>query len=199
MKTKAQKILIAVLAVMLFSACAVQETKIYSLNILAEKTAVKSSAEASIVIIVHTPRYLSQPYMAYRNSPYQLNISRYSKWDASPNDMVKEVFKDSLSSMGLFKGVFLSNSMHENAYSLRINLRRFERSNTDAGLSGELVFDVSLIAPDNRELYAETISKQVKLDDKSFLSLAQGLSAALAGGVDEVKRGIRLSLEGKSD
>lgn len=194
MKSKAQTGLIAVLAVLLFSACAVQETKIYSLNVPAEKTTANSSADASIVIIVHTPRYLSQPYMAYRNSPYQLNISRYSKWDASPNEMLKEVFKDALSSMGLFKEVLLSNSIHGGAYSLRINLRRFERSNTASGPYGELLFDAGLITPDNREIYRAAISKQVKLDDRSFLSLAQGLSAALAEGVDEVKKSIRVSL-----
>lgn len=193
MKSKAQKGLIAVLAVLLFSACAVQETKIYSLNVPAEKATVNSSTDASIVIIVHTPRYLSQPYMAYRNSPYQLNISRYSKWDASPNDMLKEVFKDAISSTGLFKDVMLSNTTHVGGYSLRINLKRFERSNTESGPYGELLFDASLITPDNREIYRDTISKRVKLDDRSFLSLAQGLSTALAGGVDEVKRGIRLS------
>lgn len=193
MKSKAHKGLIAVLAVLLFSACAVQETKIYSLNVPAEKATVNSSTDASIVIIVHTPRYLSQPYMAYRNSPYQLNISRYSKWDASPNDMLKEVFKDAISSTGLFKDVMLSNTTHVGGYSLRINLKRFERSNTESGPYGELLFDASLITPDNREIYRDTISKRVKLDDRSFLSLAQGLSAALAGGVDEVKRGIRLS------
>lgn len=198
MKSKTQKGLIAVLAVILFSACSVQETKIYSLNVPADKAAVNSSADSSVVVIVHTPRYLSQPYMAYRNSPYQLNISRYSKWDASPNDMLKEVFKDALASMGHFKEVLLANATHAGAYSLRINLKRFERSNTGAGSFGELLFDASLITPDNREIYRDTISKKVKLEDKSFLSLAQGLSAALAGGVDEVKKGLRLAVsEGK--
>jgi hypothetical protein len=55
---------------------------------------------------------------------------------------------------------------------------------------GELVFDVNLFSPDGRELYRSTMSKKVSLDDKSFLSLARGLSNALAEGMVEVKNSV---------
>jgi hypothetical protein len=55
---------------------------------------------------------------------------------------------------------------------------------------GELVFDVNLFSPDGRELYRSNMSKKVSLDDKSFLSLARGLSNALAEGMVEVKNSV---------
>ena len=62
---------------------------------------------------------------------------------------------------------------------------------------GEFVFDVQFISPEGKELYQNSISKRTKLEDRTFLSLAKGLSGAVAEGVDEVRDNIDRSLEGK--
>jgi len=189
--------LLVILTILFISACTMPETKIYSINIhdstiLPPPKADKGeeggfSSVASIVIRVHSQRYLTQPYIAYRNSPYQLEISRYSKWVSPPSDMVKDAFKDSFSSSGIFKEVRVFNTVPEGFYLLEVNLKRFERSDTGKDSFGELLFDVNLFSPDGKEIYHSTISKSVKLDDKSFLSLAKGLSNALAEGIVEVE------------
>lgn len=202
-----QRGLIILLSVFSLSACTMSETRIYSLympdptspplskggNFVSPplgKGDIGRFSDASIAIHVSSPRYLAQPYIAYRNSPYQLSISRYSRWDSSPSDMVKEAFKDSLSSMGLFKAVRVSSIIPRGFYSLQIGLRRFERFDVGNDSSGELVFDVDLLSPDGKEMYRSTVSKKIKLDDRGFLSLAKGLSIALKEGIGEAGIGI---------
>ena len=151
--------------------------------------------EKSIVILVNSHKYLSQTYIAYRNSPYQLDISKYSKWEASPGDMIREALKNSLSSTGVFKEVRISNTIPGGFYSLEINLKKFERFDEGSDSYAELLYDVKLFSPDIVDLYHAAISKKVKLDDKSFLSLAKGLSSAMSDGIKEVTDSIVLCVK----
>ena len=189
-----QKCLMIILSFFLLFACSMPETKIYSIYVPIESKTVNGKTDNSVTIVVHAPRYLTQPYIAYRESPYQLKISKYSKWDASPNEIVRGGFKDSLSSTEIFQEVRLSSAVPRGFYSLRVNLKRFERYDEGKGSFGELVMDVDLLSPDARELYRGSISKRVRLDDQSFLSLARGLSSALAEGISEVRDNIVQSL-----
>lgn len=184
--------LILILSFLLFAACTMPETRIYSLYLPVEKKT-SSVRDISVNIIIRSPRYLSQSYIAHRISPYQLEISRYSKWDSTPVEMVKEAFKDALSST--FKEVRVTSSISNGSYLLDINLRRFEKVNDGSSPSGELVFDVNLFAPDGKELYRNTISKKVRLDDPDNLSLAKGLSFALAEGIEEIKTAIAVLIK----
>lgn len=180
--------LILILSFLLFAACTMPETKIYSLSLSSEEKKNNVRIDASVNILVHSPRYLAQPYIAHRISPYQIEISRYSKWDSAPVDIVKESFKDSFSTM--FKEVRASNSTSDKFYSIDINLKKFEKINGSDNPSGELAFDVILISPDGKELYRNTITKRVKLIDLNNINLAKGLSSALTEGIEEVKAGI---------
>src|SRR4030043_270678 len=203
-----QRVLLIILSIFFISACTMPETNIYSLYLpnppsppfskggmgrFSNETNAKS--DASIVIRMHSPRYLTQSYIAYRYSPYQLEISRYSKWESPPSDMVKEAFKDSLSVTGLFKEVRVLNTISGEFYSLEINLKRFEGYDAGSDSFGELLFDVNLFSPDGRELYSGNISNKVKLDDRGFLSLAKGLSSALTEGIGEVRNSIVIQIK----
>lgn len=82
------------------------ETRIYNLYLPMDKgKAIHTKVDASIAILIHSPRYLTQPYIVYRESPYQIEISRYSKWEVSPDEKMREVFKEAVSSMRTFKEV----------------------------------------------------------------------------------------------
>lgn len=186
------------LLLLFVGACAMPETRVYNLSLSVEwQKTIPPEGDASIVIMINSPRYLTQPYIVYRKSPYQLEISRYSKWEASPNEMLRRVFKDALSSARRFKEVRAMNIVPDGFYSLKINLKRFERSDMGNDSFGEFVFDVQFISPEGKELYQNSISKRTKLEDRTFLSLAKGLSGAVAEGVDEVRDNIDRSLEGK--
>ncbi len=186
---------IFIFTIFLLLSCSMPETKIYSIHVPFDAKIVNGKTDNSITIVVHAPHYLKQPYIAYRESPYQLKISKYSKWDESPNEIIKSHFKDSLSSTGFFQEVRTSSTVSGNIYSLTINLKRFERYDEGRDSFGELVMDISLLSPDMKILYQNNISKKVKLDDQSFLSLAKGLSSALTDSLIEVKNGIAHSLE----
>ncbi len=181
-------------------ACAMPETRVYSLHVPLERVkVVYPRGDASLAILIHSPRYLAQPYIVYRKSPYQLETSRYSKWDVSPQERLGEVFKDALTSGHRFKEVRVTNSAPAGFYSLKVNLQRFERSDVGNDPFSELVLDASFISPEGKELYQERISKRTKLEDRSFLSLAKGLSGALAEAVEEVRDPIeRFLKENKS-
>jgi ABC-type uncharacterized transport system auxiliary subunit len=177
-------------------ACAMPETKIYRLYLPMERERpIPPKGDASIVIMINSPRHLSQPYIVSKNSPYQLEISKYSKWETSPTEIMLGVFKDTLSSDGRFKEVRAINIVPDGFYSLKIDLKRFERFDTENDSFGELAFDVRLLFHDGKVLYQQAISKRIKLEDRSFLSLAKGLSRALAEGVEQVRENINRSLK----
>ena len=192
-----KKWLTPLLLLLFMGACAMPETRVYSLYpSMDREKATHPKGDASIVIMINSPRYLTQPYIVYRKSPYQLEISRYSKWEASPNEMLRGVFKDALFSTQRFKEVRTTDIVQDGFYSLKIDLKKFERSDMGNDSFGELVFDVQLLSPDGKELYQHSISKRTKLEDRTFLSLAKGLSGAVAEGVEEVKDNINKSLKG---
>lgn len=180
--------------VIILSACSMPETQIYSLHMPAGKNIQNTKSDISIAILINSPRYLTQPYIAYRNSPYQLLISRYSKWDSSPDEIVRLSFKDTLSTTGLFKDVRASNVVPGGFHYLNINLKHFERFDEGNNSFGELAFDVNLFSPDGKDLYQGYIIKRVKLENNSFLSLARGLSTILEEGMEEVRVNIEKSL-----
>lgn len=193
---KFRRAFIAFLLVGVCAACAMPQTKIYSLVLKNEGPAAKTKTEASLDLVVRSPRYLSQPYIAYRTSPYQLDIARYSKWDSSPAEMVRESFRNSISATALFKEVRASNFVPPAFYSLEIDLKRFERFDDGSGSYAELSFDLGLLSPDGKTLYRGSFEKKIKLADRGFTSLAEALSRALAEGIDEAKAGIAGAFQG---
>jgi uncharacterized lipoprotein YmbA len=194
-----QKGIVIILFILLIVACSMPETKIYSIYVPMDTKAVNEKNDNSVTVVIHAPRYLTQPYIAYRESPYQLKISKYSKWDASPSEIVRDRLKDSLSSTGIFQEVRVSSAAPKGFYSLRVNLKRFERYDEGKDSFGELVLDVDLLSPEMKVLYQTTISKKTKLDDQSFLSLAKGLSSALTEGISEVRGNIIQSFSSTGD
>lgn len=195
-----QKRIIGLLLIVFLASCAMPETRIYSLNMPnppsppLSKGGMGGFSDATVAVLVSSPRYLTQPYIAYRTSPYQLAISRYAKWDSPPDEMVREAFKDTLAST-FFKDVGTSNFAPSGSYSLKINLKRFERSDEGDLSFAEVAFDVSLLSPEGKNLYQNSITKKIKLDDRSFLSLARSLSSALGEGTEEVRGNIAKALK----
>lgn len=181
--------------VLILSACGMPETRIYSVNMPAPAAppASKALSDESVAISITSPRYLSQPYMAHRSSPYQLLISRYAKWDAAPEEIVRDAIKESVVTTGLFKNVRTSSVVPGGFYSVKVNLKRFERLDEGKDSYGDLAFDIVLVSPDGKELYHASVVKKSKLEDKSWLSLAKGLSLALSEGMAQVKTEIRKS------
>jgi ABC-type uncharacterized transport system auxiliary subunit len=185
-----KKIPFFVLILVLISSCTMPETKIYSIHIsdnIVNSAANESSTEGpSVVVSINAPRYLTQPYIAFRKSPYELEISRYSKWESPPDDIVKDEFRTYLSSTGIFKEVRASSVIPEGFYAFEINLKKFERYDEANDSYGFLVFDIKMYSPDSEELYRADVSRKIKLEDKTFLCLAKGLSNALSESIKEV-------------
>jgi len=163
------------------ASCTMPETKIYSLHIPAENAAVQSRKPVMVTLRVESPRYLGQPYIAWRVSPYQLEISGYAKWELPPVDMIKEHFRDAL--VARFQQVRVSNAVPEGAVVLFINLRRFEGVNDQFG---ELMLDAELFTAEGKEIHRMTVTKKVLLETTDSAGLAKALSSALHDAVQEV-------------
>lgn len=184
------------LPILFIGACATPQTRIYSLYIPAAKQeTMNRQVNASVVITVHSARHLTQPYIVSRKSAYQLEISRYSKWETSPSEKLSEVFKEALSSAQLFKEVRVGNIIPDGFYSLKINLTRFERFDEGNHSYGEFSFDATFISPDGHEIFRDTISKKSGLGNRTFLSLAKRLGPDVAEGIEEVKNHISRSFK----
>jgi uncharacterized lipoprotein YmbA len=194
-----RKWLAPLLLLLSMGACTMPETKVYSLYLPMERERpIPPKGDVSIVIMINSPRHLTQPYIVSKKSPYQLEISKYSKWETSPNEIILGVFRDTLSSDQRFKEVRVMNIVPDGFYSLKIDLKRFERFDSGNNSFGELALDVQLLSHDGKVRYQQTISKRIKLEDRSFLSLAKGLSHVLAEGMEQVRDNINRSLqEGK--
>jgi uncharacterized lipoprotein YmbA len=175
-------------AVFFLSSCTMPDTKIYSLNLNAQEissTVKDGFSDKSLVILVSAPRYLSQPYIAYRTSPYELQLSKYSKWEASPQEMFRGALKHYLSAAGIFKEVRVSNVVPEGFYYIETDIKKFERYDEGNDSYGELMFDFALFSPDEVRISGSTISKKIKLEDRTYLNLAKGLSKALDQAIKE--------------
>jgi len=170
------------------------ETQIYSLHLPASNNSPNKHTNVSIAILIDSPRYLSQPYIAYRKSPYQLSISKYSKWESSPEEMVSHAMSDALSTTGLFKEIKTSYVVPAGFYSLTIRLKRFEKIDEGNDSFGELSFEATLRSPNGKEVYQGSVSKRTRLEDRSFASLAKGLSTSLGEGITEIRARVERSL-----
>lgn len=170
-----------VLCLFAVASCTMPETRIYSLHVPAENYAVRSRKEVMVTLLVQSPRYLAQPYIAWRLSPYELEISGYAKWELPPVDMVKEIFRDAL--IAHFQQVRVSNAVPEGSVVLSVNLRRFEGVDDHFG---ELLLDAELSTAEGKEIYRMTTSKKVPLETTDSAGLAKALSSALHEAVLEV-------------
>ena len=185
-----QRCFLLLLSIFLFSACTMPATKIYSLSLPVERKLHDNTSGALVNLRVQSPRYLAQHYLAFRTSPYQLDISKYSKWEASPVEMVKEAFGSALYSRGISKEVKTLHIVPAGYYAVDIKLRRFERTDSGNDSFGEVDFDVSVLSPEGKEIFRKTISRKAVLERKDNLNLAKSLSAALSETVDEAVTGI---------
>jgi len=161
------------------------ETRIYSLHLPPDNNKAQIRKQAMITLRVQSPRYLAQPYIAHRLSAYQLDISRYAKWDSAPVEMVRDIFRDSLSAV--YQDVRASNYAAEGSFVLNINLKRFERVDDSYA---EIAFDALFYSAEGKELYRVEEQKKVQLETKDSAGLAKGLSAALSEAVREVLAGV---------
>ncbi len=174
--------------------CAMSETKIYTLSLPPIKEQPNVEPHASVNVIVHAPRYLEQPYIAYRISPYEVELSKDSRWDSSPADMMKRAIKESLCSSRFFAVVRTSAFAPPGFYDCEVNLRRFERFDKGNESFGELDFEITFRSPGGRVLYNGSLKKELKLADRSYSSLAKFLSEALSQGLDEASAAIVKSI-----
>ena len=158
-----KRVFFVITAIFLFTACTMPETKIYSISLPVERKLSDNKSDSSVNIRVRSPRYLAQQYIASRTSPYQIDISRYSKWESSPVELVREAFRDSFYSRGISKDVKTSNFVPAGYYSVDIQLRRFERTDSGNDLFGEMDFEVVVSSPEGKEIYRKTVSRKIRL------------------------------------
>jgi len=191
------KVFYAVTILLLIAGCSmtIPSTVIYNLylpNIHAQDTAKQESGAPQLAyeltIIVQSPNYLSQPYIAYRDSQYKVESSKYAKWDESPDKLVGEEFRYKISKMNVFERVNVTSGNMAKSYVLNIYLKRFERVDEGEAAFSECSYDFEISSPDSvRPLYTGSFYKKNKLADKSYLELAKGLSSALDEGIKEVQ------------
>lgn len=184
---RGRRVFLGFVLVAVVAACSIPQTKIYSLALRNDDPAAKTKTDASLDLVVRSPRYLSQPYIALRTSPYQLEIAKYSKWEAPPAEMVRDSFRSALSATGLFREVKASNFVPPAYYSLEIYLQRFGMLDNGSDSFADLAFDLDLCSPEGESLYRGSFKKKIKLASRDFRALAEVMSGALAEGIDEAK------------
>lgn len=192
---KIDKIYILIFSAVVLLACSMPYTKIYTLHLKEsseENLYIDNISRKSVInICVESPKHLKQPYIVKRYSDYSISISKYSKWEASPRDIISKKMKEELESLNIFKEVFINNINNPEDYSLDIVLKRFELLNLGKDNYGEILLNIDLISPDGKKLYHDRIYKRVKLKSDSFDELAEGLSTVLNDIITLIKNEVK--------
>jgi uncharacterized lipoprotein YmbA len=187
---------ITMLLILLCASCSMPHTKIYSLSLNSAIAPSQTVTDAGVDIVVHSPHYLDQPYIGVRKSPYQLDISRYSKWDSSPSEVVREAFGEYVSGTRIFREVRTSRAVPRGFYALVVHLKKFERRDNAEGSFADLAFTVKFVSPEGRELYQQSFSRRMPLTGRSFLQLAEALSKGLSEELGNVRQDLDKVLQG---
>lgn len=164
----------------------VPETKVY--NIRFSNDIIKKSSDPNLGPItlfpVQAEKYLKQPFMVYRKSPYQIVISKFNRWDSAPRDILTKKINEALYSCNLFSNVYISNFQEEGSLGLRVNLRKFERyDNPDGSTSAELEYDARLLDPAGKEIYQRIFSLKKAVSDSNPSHLAEAMSQLIEAGI----------------
>ncbi|MBF0473298.1 MAG: membrane integrity-associated transporter subunit PqiC [Nitrospirae bacterium] len=191
----------AVTLILIGCSMSIPPTLIYNLYIPSKsETKVNNGAitpaSQSLSIAIESPNYLSQPYIAYRDSQYKVESSKYARWDFAPDKLISEAFRYILSKSKAFENVRQTISNHSRYISdkdsegflLNIYLKRFERVDEGILSYAELDFDYDITLPKGlKPIYSATFYRKNKIADRSYLELAKGLSSAIDEGIQEVQ------------
>ena len=166
------------------------ETKIYSIYIPQESTQQHISGKApepSLIITVTAPRYLFQPYIVTRTSPYEIHISKTAKWESTPVRIIRQELSETMISLQYFKGVRISQSHTTESYWLTADLKRFECIHENQNYFAELTIEVVLFNEEMDQLFSQSIASKQPLKDKAADGLAHALSTSLADTLQTIK------------
>jgi uncharacterized lipoprotein YmbA len=185
------------MSILFISACGTMpRTSIYTIDLpVAQKEQSATAEDPALAINVRSPRYLEQPYIASRTSPFALDLARYSKWDRPPDEFVAEAVRDTLSKTGRFKKVEVYHTAPGDSYTLDVNLRKFERSAEGGASYALLSMDVILTSPDGEELYSEQFSYSEAIAGEGFKNLAEQLSQSLEEALNSTRAGVLAAME----
>ena len=178
------------LGIVILFGCSMPATSIYSLSIEQVSTSYKSAYDFPLGLVLHSPQYLSQAYIASRSSPYELRISKYSKWEAPPDRMVGESFRDFLFSAGIFQDIRIFRSPRKGLYNLELKIRRFERLNEGGKSYGLLTIDTIFSDNKGKLLFRKVIADTQELAGNDYASLAKGMSILMKRAYEELEKEI---------
>ena len=165
------------------AACSMPETRIYSLNADAGPKAAAKQAPVAVSVRVQSPRYLAQPYIVERVSPNQLAVSRYGRWEGTPEEMVKGVLRDALRPR--VREVTVNRAVVD-AFALNVEVKRFEKSIEGKASSALLILDYSLVGPDQSERFRSTCSRKIALQGADNQEFARAMGEAVASAAEEI-------------
>ncbi|HIJ59041.1 MAG TPA: hypothetical protein HPP56_00280 [Nitrospirae bacterium] len=183
------KMLIIFMLVFIVS-CSTAEIKIYSIYMPIQEEILQSLKQQEILfLVVRSPKHLDQPYIIYRSSPFELNISSYAKWEATPLDIIRHNIVEILYSQRIYKEVkTLRPQVNEKTEVMIVDLKDFSRYDEDKVSYALLHFSVLLKDKDNKEIFIKDFKIKEKLNDKTYLSLARGMSQAITKTLQEVAK-----------
>lgn len=172
--------------------CSSAEMKIYSIYMPISNEAISSSKRGeTLYLTVRAPRHLEQPYIIFRNSPYELNLSTYSKWEASPSDIIKQNMMEVLTSKKIYREVKLTRPQaNEQVEVMIIDLKDFSRYDEGQISYGMLQFAVTLRDKNNKEIYQKDFKVREQLEDRTYLSLAKKISQVLMNIAQDISNSI---------
>lgn len=189
------KILIFVFGILIFS-CSTATTKIYSINITQyPQESQKVKTDDLLLLKVSSNRYFKQNYIIYRSSIYEMMQSQYARWDTPPDEFLKHQITKALITKGLFKEVHQTKPSYANKYFLlHVDIKDFSRYDDLNTIYAVLILDINLKDALGNSIYNKEISLKQGIDDRSYLSLAKGMSVLMTNALRTITDDIENSL-----
>ncbi|MCX8027462.1 MAG: ABC-type transport auxiliary lipoprotein family protein [Thermodesulfovibrionales bacterium] len=190
------KILIFVFGILIFS-CSTTTTKIYSINITQyPQESKKVKTDEALLLKVNSSMYFKQSYIIYRSSVYEMMQSQYAKWDTPPDDFLRHQITKAFMAKGLFKEVHQTKSSHvSKSFLLNVDIKDFSRYDDINTSYAVLILDVNLKDTLGNSIYNKEISLKQGIDDRSYLSLAKGMSVLMTNALQTITDDVENSLD----
>lgn len=139
---------------------------------------------------------LRQTALLYRPSPYELASYGFSRWEATPAQMLTERLEDYLESCRLFGGVTRYGLSAEPELLLRGRLTDFQEVDGPQGPQAELGLEAELVSLSGSEVvWQGRLTARTPMAERSPEELARAMSESLAAVLAEMAAQLGPALE----
>jgi ABC-type uncharacterized transport system auxiliary subunit len=193
-KSGARLLLLALIAVMVLSACGKPPNLInrYVLDYPPPVAARLTPLDTAIMVeLFSVDQSINRPEMVYKVNAYKTGVYQYNRWRTDPGYLATDFLTRDLWDSRLFKAVFSSDSSSKARFHLEGGVVDFQENDTPAPWQAALTLNITLLDTD-QENVAEKVMFQRTYQAREIMPTRspQGLAEAMSSAMGQVSKKI---------